>query len=301
MPSFPTAEMDAVARAVPGRFGFYVKDLGTGLCHEYNPDEPLPTASTIKVACLIEVFRQAEAGHLSLDARHRVPNNVSTHGTGVLSLTQDDPELTIRDYCRLMTAVSDNVATDILHGLVGGGDAINATMDSLGFHQTRFPLPISVWHYLMHGSTATPSRQNDELMRTGKLTGDGDGDLPFASSHDNNVASARDLGRLMEMMHKGEIVSPDACAQMFEMMKKATNPDRIRRFLSPEIQAARKEGGSGRIKVDCGVVYLPKGPLVIAALATTDTRETSQQGADAIGEIARHAYDALSPDSVLRI
>lgn len=111
MPSFPTTEMDAIARVVPGRVGFFIKCLETGLSHEYNADEPLPTASTIKVAALIEVFRQAENGQLSLDDRHRVPPDVSTHGTGVLSWTRDDPELTVRDYCRLMMAVSDNVAT----------------------------------------------------------------------------------------------------------------------------------------------------------------------------------------------
>ena len=171
-------------------------------------------------------------------------------------------------------------------------------MDNLGFHQTRFPMSIGVWHYLMEGITVTPSRQNDELRRAGKLTGEGDRDLPFASSLENNVASARDLGRLMEMMHKDEIVSRDACAQMIEMMKKPTNPDRIRKFLKPEIEVARKEGGSGRIKADCGVVYLPSGPLFIAALVTTDTRDQSQQGTKAIGNIARLAYEALSPESV---
>ena len=290
--------MDAVARAVRGRFGFYIKDLETGLSHEYNADEPLPTASTIKVACLIEVFRQVETGRLSLEDRYRVPDNVSTHGTGVLSLTQDAPELTVRDYCRLMMAVSDNVATDTLHGLVGGGDAINATMDDLGFHQTRFPMAIGVWHYLMHGATVAPTHENADLMRVGKLTGDGDRNLPFASSVANNVASARDLGRLMEMLSKGEIVSPAACAQMLEMMKKSTRPDSIRQFLRPEVEAARKDGGSGRIKADCALVDLPSGPLVIAALATTDTRETSQQGAEAIGTVSLLAYEALSQASV---
>ena len=299
MPAFPAAEMDALARAVPGRAGFYIRDLNTGLSHEYNADEPLPTASTIKVACLIEVFRQTEAGRLSLDDRHRVPKNISTIGTGVLSWTQDDPELTVRDYCRLMMAVSDNVATDTLHGLVGGGAPIDATMENLGFHHTRFPMPIGVWHYLMDGITVEPSRENDARKQAGKLTGDGDRDLPFASSLENNVASARDLGRLMEMLYNGEIVSPDACAQMIEMMKKPKNPNRLRQFLKPEIEAARKNGGSGRIKADCGIVFLPSGPLFIAALVTTDTREESEQGMHVIANVSRLAYEVLSPESVL--
>ena len=158
MTSFPSSEMNAVAESVPGRFGFFVKDLETGLQCEYNADEPLPTASTIKVAALIEVFRQDRAGLLSLDDRHRVARDVSAQGTGVLRMTHDHPELTVRDYCRLMMAVSDNVATDTLVGLVTPA-AIDATMEAMGFHHTRFPMPIGVWHYLMDGITVTPSRR----------------------------------------------------------------------------------------------------------------------------------------------
>ena len=102
------------------------------------------------------------------------------------------------------------------------------------------------------------------------------------------------------MMHRGEIISSDACAQMLEMMKKPRSPNRIRQYLKPEIEAARKNGGSGRIKADAGVVYLPSGPLVIAALATTDTREESQIGMEAIGEISRLAMAALSPEKRAR-
>ena len=298
MPSFPTSEMNAAAGSVPGRFGFYVKDLETGLQCEHNADEPLPTASTIKVAALIEVFRQDREGRLSLDDRHRVPRHVSAQGTGVLRIARDHPELTVRDYCRLMMAVSDNVATDTLVGLVTPA-AIDATMEAMGFHHTRFPMPIGVWHYLMDGITATPSRENDELKVAGRLSGDGDRELPFASSLDNNVASARDLGRMMEMMERREIVDPAACDEMLEMMKQPRNPNRIRQYLRPEIQAARKNGGSGRIKADAGVVYLPTGPLVIAALATTDRREDQQKGMDAIGEISRLAIGSLSPESLI--
>ena len=298
MTSFPTSEMNTAAGGVPGRIGFYVKDLDTGMQCEYNADEPLPTASTIKVAALIEVFRQDREGLLSLDDRHRVPTDVSSQGTGVLRNTRDHPELTVRDYCRLMMAVSDNVATDTLVGLVTP-EAINATMEAMGFHHTRFPMPIGVWHYLMDGITATPSWENDELKVAGRLSGDGDRELPFASSLDNNVASARDLGRMMERMERREIVDAVACEEMLEMMKQPRNPNRIRQHLRPEIEAARKNGGSGRIKADAGVVYLPTGPLVIAALATTDTREEQQKGMDAIGEISRLAIEGLSPESLI--
>ena len=53
MKKFPAAEMDAIAEKFPGRISFYMKDLNTGLHHEYNANEPLPTASVVKVSIMI--------------------------------------------------------------------------------------------------------------------------------------------------------------------------------------------------------------------------------------------------------
>ena len=72
MASFPADEMDAVAGRFPGRIGVCIKDLNTGLRYEYNADEPLPTASVVKVSIMLELFRQAHDGEKSL----------STTGTG---------------------------------------------------------------------------------------------------------------------------------------------------------------------------------------------------------------------------
>ena len=52
----------------------------------------------------------------------------------MLQIAQDEPELTLRDYARLMMGISDNIATDFLMGLLGL-DQINATLDRLGVYQ----------------------------------------------------------------------------------------------------------------------------------------------------------------------
>ena len=72
MSSFPAEEMDTVARPFPGRIGVCIKDLNTGLRYEYNADEPLPTASVVKVSIMIE---------LCSDRRTKARSH-STTGTG---------------------------------------------------------------------------------------------------------------------------------------------------------------------------------------------------------------------------
>ena len=296
---FPADQMDRIAKGFPGRIGFYVKDLCTGLTYEYNADEPLPTASVCKVAVMIELFRQHEVGESSLSARHRVRDNISRHGTGALSLMKDQPELSVYDLCRMMMGVSDNVATDMLIGLLTP-DAINGTMQVMGYHNTRTTMPLGVWHYLMKGIVEEPSLELDEKILDGSLTdGPGDKDLPFASDLRNNVASARDLCDIMEKIESREMISVTACEEMIAMMKVVRNPNRIRQYLRPEIQAARKTGGSGRIKADTGIVYLPNGPVVIAGLATADDRDQGTLGMEAIGQISRLVYEVLSPDSIV--
>ena len=228
MRSFPTDEMDAIARPFPGRIGVCMKDLNTGLRYEYNADEPLPTASVVKVSIMIELFRQAHTGEISLDDRYRMRKDISSHGTGTLSIMRDYPELTLRDYCRLMMGVSDNMATDMIVHLLTP-ESINATLEGMGYHNTRANMPLGVWHYLMKGVVETPSRERDAAIRSGDLNdGPGDKDLPFASDLRNNVASARDLVDIVEKIHAGEMISADASAQMIEMMKVPKGSNRIR-------------------------------------------------------------------------
>ena len=301
MPQFPVDAMNDAAARFPGRIGVCLKDANSGLRYEYNANEPLPTASVVKVPIMIELFRQAHAGQVSLDDRYRMRTDISSHGTGTLKITRDRPELTLRDYCRLMIGVSDNMATDMIVHLVTPA-SINSTMEAMGYHNTRANMPLGAWHYLMKGIVETPSRETDDTYASGNLQdGPGDKELPFASDLRNNVASARDLADIMEKIHEGEMIGPAASAQMTEMMKVPKGSNRIRQYLKPNIETARKTGGSGRIKADAGIIYLPTGPMFAGALATSDHPQDGTKGMEAIGLITGMACAAVSPESVIDI
>src|SRR6185436_13503389 len=88
--------------------------------------------SAIKIPILIELFRQAEAGTLSLDERVAVRSADQVGGTGVAQWFGDGQSMmSLRDLAVLMIALSDNTATNILISKVGM-DAVNRTMSTLG-------------------------------------------------------------------------------------------------------------------------------------------------------------------------
>ena len=205
---FPTAACDQIAADFRGRIGFYIEDLTTGITHEHNADQRFPTASVCKVPVMIELFRQVEIGNLSLDERHRLQGSISTHGSGMLKLMEDEPELTLRDYCRLMISISDNMATDFLLGVVGL-ESVNATLDAMGFPNTRTSVTLGRYHYRMFGMDDVPcNRENDALQHKRAQTHGTDfSSMSFQDSLENNVATPRDMGSILKQLHAGQIVS----------------------------------------------------------------------------------------------
>ena len=299
-PELPVEELDRIAAEFRGRIGFYIEDLKTGLKHRYHEDQRFPTASVCKIPVMIEFFRQVEEGRLSLDDRCRLQGDISTHGSGTLQLLEDEPELSLRDYCRLMTSISDNMATDLLMGVVGL-EAINATLDALGFPDTRTSMTMGRYHYLMAGMKEEPCNRENDAVHREKMKQAGGPDfssLSFQDARENNVATPKDMATILKQLHQGRIVSPSASATMIEMLKLCRDRRMIPRFVVPEIQIAHKIGSSGRIKGDVGIVFLPTGPLVVSAFALAG--EDGADGAEAIARISRLAVEALAPESIDR-
>lgn len=115
---------------------FCVHELGTDIIRAQRADEPVPPASTYKLPLLLHIALLVEEGALSwtqpltLEDRHRC------WGRGVLKDLSTGLTLTLRDLCHLMTALSDNTATDLLLDTLGL-DGVNRRLESLGFRHTR--------------------------------------------------------------------------------------------------------------------------------------------------------------------
>ncbi|MCA9158856.1 MAG: serine hydrolase, partial [Planctomycetales bacterium] len=90
-------------------------------CHwNYQGQRVMPTASLIKLPIMLEAYRQAAAGEVSLDDMLTLRTEDQVPGSGLLT-AHFSPGLilSLRDAIRLMIRYSDNTATNLVVDHIG--------------------------------------------------------------------------------------------------------------------------------------------------------------------------------------
>ena len=144
-----------IASRVDGVVGYAVLDLTSGDRVGHLGGETFPTASTIKIAIVYELFKQAEEGKVRLAETITLDRGKAVGGTGVL-VQMGTPTLSILDYATLMVTLSDNTATNVLIDRLGM-ENITARMKSLGLAHTLLR---------RHMMDAAAARRGDENVST---------------------------------------------------------------------------------------------------------------------------------------
>lgn len=104
----------------------------------YQAETLFPTASSIKIAIVEEVFRQG----LDLAQPITVTEADFVGGSGVLASLAPGVTLPLGDLATLAITVSDNTASNLCLRAVGGPEAVNARLASWGCTQTKIHRPI---------------------------------------------------------------------------------------------------------------------------------------------------------------
>ena len=247
---------------------------------------------------MIELYRQVAAGRLQLDQKRRLPDDISTHGSGVLKNREGPVELSLREYCRLMMVRSDNMATNLLIRTVGLG-SVNRFLKTGGFRSTRVSMEIGRWHYAVVGMMDTPiSRRNDERqlerMQAGKFDDHG---LAYSDSLENNVCGPRDMGILLERLYRGELANSSKTAEMLDLMRASLHKKTIAKYVRKGVRVANKYGGSRRIAADVGIVELPNRPIVIAGFVLSDDAKDRSRR-EILARMSRLVIAAVDPVAV---
>src|SRR5579884_2341078 len=127
-----------VDRSLDGVLGVAVLDLTSGQTLFLNADELYPTASSIKIAVLAELYRQDQSGSgAKLSDLYTVRQEDLVPDSDIMGgLTPGVTRISNRDLATMVVAVSDNSATNVLIDRVGMQN-VNAMLDSLGLHATR--------------------------------------------------------------------------------------------------------------------------------------------------------------------
>ena len=245
-----------VADGLQGRLGCLVCD-GTGkVWASHCADERFVTASVIKVPILTALAADVDAGRFRWDQRVPLDPRDEAGGSGVIQYLSPLP-YTLCDLATLMIIVSDNRATNLIIDLLGP-DRINGYCADAG------------WHGTMLGR-----RMYDFAAR--------------AQGRDN-FSTPRDTADLFLRLHSGTLLSPPTTGQVLGILRAQQAHDKLPAWLPPEISAAHKTGELPDVQNDCGILYLPTGP-VVAAVYTNDL-VVPARGRLGIQEIGRAVAEA---------
>lgn len=280
-----------------GPVGLMVREIGgAGRTLTWNQTETFPTASTLKVPLLYELYRQSEAGTVDLTERITLRHPDRTPGSGVLQHLDDGLAPTLRDLVELMIIVSDNWATDIIFGRLGK-DHIAVTLRELGLNGTHLPLTIRELFATSAGVDPTdPAVTYDalrELLKDYEPGPDTPG-LPVDAT--NDVSTPADMVQLLTLIERSHGISTDSREQMIEMLKHQNFTAIIPHRLPPgeKIEVAHKTGSLRGVKNDVGLVFSPKVTYAIAFMSRE--QDDIPEVVDQMARASRWVWDHLTAD-----
>ncbi len=234
-------------RGFSGKVSLYAKNLKTGATYGVRQSEPVRTASTIKLAIMVECFAEAAEGKLKWTEPVTVTPEEKVSGSGLLQDFTAGDQLPIKDAVDLMIVVSDNTATNLILNRVGG-DAVNARMEQIGLTQTRS----------MRKIMGDGSKGKSEANGRSK-----EGLKPENVRWGIGRSSPKEMVTILEKIERGELISKQASGEMLEILKRQRDHNGIARDMK-DVTVANKSGALDHLRSDVGIVYLPQGPIAMA-------------------------------------
>jgi beta-lactamase class A len=265
-PSNPLAEqIESFAAGHEGKVTIALKHLRTGETYFRDADDVMPTASLIKLPVMAEVYAQAAAGKVKLDEMLTLTKEEMVQGSGILTEHfSPGARFSLRDAVRLMIVYSDNTATNLVLDRIGIR-CVNERTAALGLKETRINAKV------FKGSTTSVDPARTKQYGLGSTT-------------------AREMLKLLELLHAGELVSADTSKAMLDHLRKCDDKDKFPRFLPRGVTVAHKTGSVSDARTDAGILYFPEGPVALVVLTSQnkDKSWTPDNGGNrTCAEIAR--------------
>lgn len=263
------AKLETIAHGVSADWGIYIKSLDTGEEIAINADAVMDTMSAIKIPLLVDVYRQVDAGKINTSDRIVMKTADKRFGTGVLRTLDEGLNLSFHDALMLMIIQSDNTGTDMAFARSGGPAHVTQTMHQLGLNSITATGTSFDWFRAL-ASAGDPSWSNltpEQLFTKGfpeKLT---DADVErfhFESKHPFGLSSARDMGKLLELIAGNQAASEKSCREMMRLMSMQQMRTRIPKYMDGETRVPHKTGDfPPYIANDVGLITTANARVVV--------------------------------------
>lgn len=261
-----TEQITKLTEEAGGNWAVSLFDLDTADVWERNEHQVFYGASIIKIPIMIAAFAAALRQQIDFHQTRTLRQEDMVAGCGVLQHLTPGTSFTIRDLVTLMIIQSDNTATNMLIDLLST-EKIQQTMKEIGLEQSKF-------HHKMMLTERDPEKLNS--------------------------ITAHEMTGMLKRMHAGRIISPNACSQMLDILKK----QQIRHSLPAKLresddinderkqwELANKTGNIPGVRHDIGIFYVGKRSLAVSVLSE---RADDLISLETFGKIGWAIYDFLS-------
>ncbi|MFC5860977.1 class A beta-lactamase [Acidicapsa dinghuensis] len=263
-------QIRAAALAAHGKVSVACSLPQSQLNCDLDPHAHPPMQSVFKLPLAIVALHQVEQGKFSLDMPVRFrPEDRIPHAYSPLQDKYPDAntDVPLRELLRLSVSLSDNVAADIVLRKIGGAEAANAYIASLG---------VRGFH-----------------LRDGEAALHRDKPLQYRNWFEPAGAVA-----LLRRIADTSPLTPEHTALLIDWMKTSRLSTRLSGDLPAGTPVAHKSGtsdvdnGLAAATNDIGLITLPDGRQLAIAVFVTDSTADERIRDEAIATIVRVAYDA---------
>ena len=255
------ARVGEIVERFDGVMGVAIVDLTDGRAILKNADRVFPTASSIKIAILLELYHQEQEARGGVQGKARLndlydfdPKMLVEFSQIMAGLTPGVTRVTNSDIAQFMIAVSDNTAANVLIDRLGM-EKVNATLRNLGLTKT--------------------------MLRRKMM------DFEAAKRGNENVSTPQEMARLLEAIYKGKILKKELNEQFIKQLS-TLKESYIPHDLPAGVQVANKPGNLQNVRTDSGIVFVKNRPFAMSVM-TSDAHD-ERAAERAIGWIALEAY-----------
>lgn len=136
---------------------------------------------------------------------------------------------------------------------------------------------------------------NDFIRRYGfshTIQNNGLEDTSLWYTEESNKTSAKDCGRLLELIYRGEFVSHLASRYMEDLLLHQTIQYKIVTAVSDDVTVANKTGEMDGVENDCSIIFSPGGDYIFCILSNNVSEDDA---IDHIREMTKVIYDFINP------
>jgi beta-lactamase class A len=263
-----------------GKVAVFATNLKTGDMLAINPDQPVPTASVIKLPILVEAMRQVKTGQHRLDEKIALDKDNVVQGSGVLQFFDLPVTVTLKDALTFMIIESDNTATNVVIDQVGIKN-VNDNIARMGLKDTYL-------YKKVYKPATGPMPADQKKFGLGKTT-------------------PREMAKIMESIVNCELHDQKLCDAMLYMLRNQQYRNMVPHFIETSDTSeglsliGNKTGSLDAVRNDVAVIYSKNGPIVISAF-TYDNQDQSWNNDNAaellIAHIAKTIVEAWSPQGL---